>query len=47
VSIADFRARLPPALTLDNEGVFAVASDYFLVTVIARQGRRDRRHARC
>ncbi|MET0731520.1 MAG: type II secretion system minor pseudopilin GspK [Casimicrobiaceae bacterium] len=38
VNIADFRARLPPGASIDNEGAFAVASDYFLVTVVARQG---------
>jgi len=37
-SISDFRSRLPPGASIDNEGAFTVASDYFLVTVVARQG---------
>lgn len=37
-TIADFRSRLPPGATIDNEAAFAVASDYFLVTVRATQG---------
>ncbi|MEP7275369.1 MAG: type II secretion system minor pseudopilin GspK [Betaproteobacteria bacterium] len=36
--LADLRARLPAGATLDNEAAFAVASDYFLVTVVAKQG---------
>lgn len=37
-SINDFRARLPAGATIDNENGYAVASEYFLVTVVARQG---------
>jgi general secretion pathway protein K len=37
-TIADFRARLPPGASIDNDAAFSVASDYFLVTVVARQG---------
>lgn len=37
-SVASFRSRLPAGVTIDSEDGFAVASDYFLVTVIARQG---------
>ncbi|MEP6677919.1 MAG: type II secretion system minor pseudopilin GspK [Betaproteobacteria bacterium] len=36
--LADLRARLPAGASLDNEAAFAVASDYFLVTVVAKQG---------
>ena len=36
--LADFRGRLPTGVTLENEAAFAVASDFFIVTVIARQG---------
>ncbi|HET9046491.1 MAG TPA: type II secretion system minor pseudopilin GspK [Casimicrobiaceae bacterium] len=37
-SIPDFRARLPSTASIDNEGALSVGSDYFLVTVVARQG---------
>jgi general secretion pathway protein K len=37
-TVADFRSRLPPGASIDSETGFAVASDYFLVTVVARQG---------
>ncbi len=37
-SIADFRARLPKGATLANESALAVKSNYFYVTVEARQG---------
>jgi general secretion pathway protein K len=36
-NVPDFRSRLPPG-AIDNEAAFAVASEYFLVTVVARQG---------
>jgi len=36
--LADFRSRLPASATIENEAAFSVASDYFIVTVIARQG---------
>ncbi|HVF62940.1 MAG TPA: type II secretion system minor pseudopilin GspK [Casimicrobiaceae bacterium] len=35
---ADFRARLPSGASIDDAATFAVRSDYFLVTVKARQG---------
>ncbi len=38
VNVPDLRSRLPPGVTLDAEEMFAVGSDYFLVTVVARQG---------
>jgi general secretion pathway protein K len=37
-SIADFRARLPAGAAIGDETMYAVKSDYFLVTVRARQG---------
>jgi general secretion pathway protein K len=37
-SIADFRARLPSNLHLASDALLAVKSDYFFVTVEARQG---------
>lgn len=37
-SLADFRERLPAAATLGDEAMYAVSSQYFLVTVRARQG---------
>ena len=38
VNISDLRGRLPAGTTLDNEAAFSTGSDYFLVTVVARQG---------
>ena len=38
VNISDLRGRLPAGATLDNEAAFSTGSDYFLVTVVARQG---------
>jgi len=38
VNIPDLRGRLPAGATLDNEAAFSTGSDYFLVTVVARQG---------
>jgi general secretion pathway protein K len=37
-SVADFRARLPQGTTLASDVALAVRSDYFFVTVEARQG---------
>ena len=37
-SVADFRARLPPGVTLPSEVSLAVRSDFFYVSVEARQG---------
>ncbi len=37
-TIAEFRARLPSGTTMPDERTLSLASDYFLVTVIARQG---------
>ena len=37
-SIADFRARLPQGVVLGDETTLSVSSQYFLVTVRARQG---------
>jgi general secretion pathway protein K len=37
-SIADFRERLPSGASLGDEGAYAVASRFFLVSVQARQG---------
>ena len=37
-SIADFRSRLPQGITLGDETTLSVSSQYFLVTVRARQG---------
>ena len=37
-SIGDFRSRLPSGTSIDGEGGFAMSSDYFLVSVRARQG---------
>jgi general secretion pathway protein K len=37
-NIADFRNRLPAEATITDERVFAVSTNYFLVTVRARQG---------
>ncbi len=37
-SVADFRARLPPGVTLPSETSLAVRSDFFYVSVEARQG---------
>ena len=37
-NIADFRSRLPPETTVGDERTFAVSSNFFLVTVRARQG---------
>lgn len=37
-SISDFRARLPPAVSMGDESAYSVGSRYFLVTVRARQG---------
>jgi general secretion pathway protein K len=45
-SIGDFRSRLPSGASIDNEGGFAMSSDYFLVSVFARQGEtRAQAHA--
>lgn len=37
-SVAEFRSRLPAGASIDNDATFGVKSDYFLVTVVARQG---------
>lgn len=37
-SLADFRARLPAGATLPSDAAVAVRTDFFLVTVRARQG---------
>jgi general secretion pathway protein K len=37
-TLAEFRFRLPPGSTMPDERTLALASDYFLATVIARQG---------
>ena len=37
-TLPDFRARLPAGTTLDKEEALGVSSDYFIVTVRARQG---------
>ena len=37
-SVADFRGRLPSGVRIDDETAIGVRSDYFLVTVLARQG---------
>lgn len=37
-SIADFRSRLPNGANLDNDSGLAVRSDFFLISVEARQG---------
>lgn len=37
-TVADFRNRLPQGVTLPDERAFSVRSDWFLVTVRARQG---------
>ena len=37
-NIADFRNRLPPEATVSDERVFSVSSNFFIVTVRARQG---------
>ncbi len=37
-TVAEFRARLPQGVRLANEEALAVASDYFIVTIEARQG---------
>jgi general secretion pathway protein K len=37
-SVADFRTRLPQGATIASEAGFDVRSNYFLVTVVARQG---------
>ena len=37
-NIADFRNRLPAEAAITDERVFAVSTNYFLVTVRARQG---------
>ena len=37
-SISDFRSRLPQGASIDNETLITVSSDYFLVSVRARQG---------
>jgi general secretion pathway protein K len=37
-TIADFRARLPAGATIADDVAYSVGSDYFLVTVRARQG---------
>ena len=37
-SIADFRERLPPGSSIGDDSMYSVASNYFLVTVRARQG---------
>lgn len=37
-TIAEFRARLPAGTTVPDERTLAVASDFFIVSVIARQG---------
>lgn len=37
-TIAEFRAHLPAGTTVPDERTLAVASDFFIVTVIARQG---------
>ena len=42
-SIADFRSRLPQGITLGDETTLSVSSQYFLVTVRARQGETQAR----
>jgi general secretion pathway protein K len=37
-TVAEFRARLPQGIRLANEEALAVSSDYFIVTIEARQG---------
>ena len=37
-SVAEFRSRLPDGVRLDDDTTLAVRSDYFIVTVKARQG---------
>ena len=37
-TIADFRSRLPQGASIASEAAFDVRSQYFIVTVIARQG---------
>lgn len=37
-SVSDFRERLPGGVTMGDEATYAVSSQYFLVTVRARQG---------
>ncbi len=37
-TVADFRSRLPAGASFANDTAFSVRSDYFLVTVTARQG---------
>ena len=37
-TIADFRSRLPQGASIASEATFDVRSQYFIVTVIARQG---------
>lgn len=37
-SVADFRARLPSGASVDEPATLGVRSEYFLVTVLARQG---------
>ena len=37
-SVADFRSRLPQGASPDNEALLSASSDYFLVSVRARQG---------
>jgi general secretion pathway protein K len=37
-SIGDFRSRLPSGASIDNEASLTLSSDYFLVSVRARQG---------
>ena len=37
-TVAEFRARLPSGASIDDAGTLDVRSDYFLVTVKARQG---------
>lgn len=37
-SVADFRSRLPAGASVDDDATIGVRSDYFLVTVKARQG---------
>ncbi|HVE50694.1 MAG TPA: type II secretion system minor pseudopilin GspK [Casimicrobiaceae bacterium] len=36
-SVAEFRSRLPAGASIDNDATISVKSDYFLVTVVARQ----------
>jgi general secretion pathway protein K len=37
-TVAEFRSRLPSGASLDDDTTLGVRSDYFLVTVKARQG---------